>query len=574
VIDPVATALSLLAVDPIGLGGAVVQGGAGGWSPAWVTAFVARMPEPHRVRRVPAGIAEERLIGGLDLSATLLLGRPVLEPGLCSVADGAALIVPMAERLSPGAASLLAQVMDERMVRIERDGLSLTTSAEIALLLLDESEPDEAPVTAALRDRLAFHGALPHAPPDAMASIAAITAARALLPRVVADAESASTLVGVAEAFGVASVRAPLLAVRAARAHAALGGRVEVTEEDVTVAAALVLAPRATRLPAPEEDANDPVPPPPPEDAPSPEQASATPDEQRALEDRILEATAAALPADLLAHLATTGSSQDRAGRAGSDSIEGARGRRRGSRRGTLSRGKRLDLLATIRAAVPWQKLRGRASPSDRLAVRPDDFRVVRRVRPAGTTTIVLVDASGSTALHRLQEAKGAVSLLLSESYVRRDEVALITFRGTVADVVLPPTRALARARRALSGLPGGGGTPIASALDAALVLALRVRRGGGRPGIVILSDGKANVPRAGTGGRPVAHAEAMDAGQRLAREGVPSVWLDVGPRPSAQAAELAHAMRAQYFPLPAADAVRIAGAARLALEGGTARVA
>jgi len=574
VTEPVATLLSLLAVDPIGLGGAVLRGGAGGWSSGWIGAFVSRLPEPHRVRRVPAGIAEERLTGGLDLAATLLVGRPVLEPGLCALADGAALVVPMAERLTVGAAALLAQVLDERIVRVERDGLSAVVPAAIALLLLDESEPDEAQVSSALHDRVAFDATLPHAPVDGVASEAEIVRARALLPEVTADQQALATLVAVAEALGVSSVRAPLFALRAARAHAALAGRVLVAAEDLTAASALVLAPRATRLPAADEPEDEAPPPPPPDHEAEQEPSSDMSDEQRALEDRVLEATAANIPPDLLLRLAAEGSARDRAGRAGGDAVEGARGRRRGSRRGKPGGGKRLDLLATVRAAVPWQRLRGVTLPAERLAVRPDDFRIVRRFRPAGTTTIVLVDASGSTALHRLQEAKGAVELLLAESYVRRDEVALVTFRGNTADVVLPPTRALARARRALSGLPGGGGTPMAAALDAALMLATRVRRSGGRPGVVILSDGKANVPRAGVGGRPVAHAEALEAAQRLAREAVPVVWLDVGPRPSAQAAELASALRAHYLPLPAADAERIAGAARVGLGAGGARVA
>lgn len=574
--DPAALAISLLAVDPVGLGGIVLQGGAGGWRSAWVAAFTARMPEPHRVRRVPAGIAEERLTGGLDLAGTLLLGRPVMEPGLCALADETALVVPMAERLSSGASAVLAQVLDERVVRVERDGLSAVVPAAIALLLLDESEPDEAEVAIALRDRVAFRCALPHAPADGLADLTTIVAARALLPLVVAADDVSAQLVAVAEAFGVPSARAPLLAMRAARAHAALAGRTVVEAEDVTAAAALVLAPRATRLPPMEAPEDTPPPPPPPPDGPDAE-PDAMPEREedvRQLEERILEATAAAIPPGLLAQLAAAGSAKDRAGRAGGDAVEGTRGRRRGSRPGKPAAGKRLDLLATVRAAVPWQRLRGMAPDAGQLAVRPDDFRVQRRFRPAGTTTIVLVDASGSTALHRLQEAKGAVELLLAESYVRRDEVALVTFRGTAAEIVLPPTRALARARRALAGLPGGGGTPIAAALDVAMVLARRVRRGGGRPGVVVLSDGKANVTRAGIGGRPTAHAEALESSRRLARDGVPVVWLDVGTRPAREAQEIAAALEAVYLPLPVADAQRIAEAARIITGPGPRRVA
>ena len=84
--------------------------------------------------------------------------------------------------------------------------------------------------------------------------------------------------------------------------------------------------------------------------------------------------------------------------------------------------------------------------------------------------------------MQRLAEVKGAIELLLVDCYVRRDSVALIAFRGKTAELVLPPTRSLARAKRVLAGLPGGGGTPIASGLEAALALADRVRRHWNQP--------------------------------------------------------------------------------------------
>jgi magnesium chelatase subunit D len=134
--------------------------------------------------------------------------------------------------------------------------------------------------------------------------------------------------------------------------------------------------------------------------------------------------------------------------------------------------------------------------------VRKDDFRVTRYRQRSETTTIFVVDASGSAALHRLAEAKGAVELLLADCYVRRDRVAMVAFRGPGAELLLPPTRSLVRAKKGLAALPGGGGTPLASGIDAAIGLADGVRRRGGTPVIVILTDGRANVTRAGIGGR------------------------------------------------------------------------
>jgi magnesium chelatase subunit D len=107
---------------------------------------------------------------------------------------------------------------------------------------------------------------------------------------------------------------------------------------------------------------------------------------------------------------------------------------------------------------------------SQRVALRKDDFRVRRFIERTGTTVIFVVDASGSSALARLSEAKGAIELLLAESYARRDRVSLIAFRGTTAETLLPATRALARAKKVLAALPGGGGTPMATAIDAAVL--------------------------------------------------------------------------------------------------------
>lgn len=138
----------------------------------------------------------------------------------------------------------------------------------------------------------------------------------------------------------------------------------------------------------------------------------------------------------------------------------------------------------------------------------------------------------------------------------------MIVCRGNGADLVLPPTRALARARRALAGLPGGGGTPLAAALDLALAAAARVRRDGAAPAVVILSDGKANITRSGEGDRARAGTEAKEAARRLAAARVAVTWLDVGPRPSPVARDLAALMDARYAPLPAADAAGIAALA------------
>ena len=300
----------------------------------------------------------------------------------------------------------------------------------------------------------------------------------------------------------------------------------------------------------------------------------------------MLEAALAAIPAGLLAQLKASagqgGSSA--AGRAGNYQNAATRGRVIGVKSGDLRSGARLDVVETLRAAAPWQMLRKRqllshlgssilpSQASTAIAVRREDFRVARYKHRTQTTTIFVVDASGSSALQRLAEAKGAVRLLLAECYIRRDEVALITFRGKTADLVLPPTRALVRAQRALSAVPGGGATPIATAIDAASDLADTVKRNGRTPAIVFMTDGRANIGRDGSAGRPKAQEEARAAARAFRSRHALSILVDTSPQPQALAAELAAIMGARYVPLPNADAQRVAQSVGLMQAGTTGR--
>jgi magnesium chelatase subunit D len=302
-------------------------------------------------------------------------------------------------------------------------------------------------------------------------------------------------------------------------------------------------------------------------------------DTGRPLEDVILEATRAAIPAGLLAAL--RGGTADRsrsqtAGRAGATRVAGRRGRPAGTRRGELRAGVRLNVVETLRAAAPWQPLRKRmqtsaAGAARRIEVRSDDFRVSRYKERSQTTSIFVVDASGSSALHRLAEAKGAVELLLADCYVRRDQVALVAFRGQAAELLLPPTRSLVRAKRGLAGLPGGGGTPLASALKLAFDLGIAIRRRGDTPVLILLTDGHANVALDGTHGRQRAAEDATTLARGIVQAGFTTLVIDTSPRPRPQAAKLAADLRAQYLPLPYADARTLSGAVRAATQSGPA---
>ena len=401
-----------------------------------------------------------------------------------------------------------------------------------------------------------------------------LAAARQRLHGIPYDAAIVQALCGTAAALGLESLRPPWQAWRAACAAAAIAGRETVWQADAELAARLVLAPRARALPQPQASTSEPEPSrEPSEPAETPPQPS--PQEQQAMQDQVTEATQAAIPAGLLASLAGAPlPGKGAAGRRGAAKRPAQSGRPLASRQGSLRAGSRLDLLGTMRAAIPWQRLRlmereqtGLAPSQARLLLRRDDFHIKRYRRPDETTTIFVVDASGSQALNRLSEAKGAVELLLADCYVRRDRVALIAFRGQGADTLLMPTRSLVRARRSLSGLPGGGGTPLAAGIEAAWLMARRVQaREGGRALLVFLTDARANISRDGSPGRGPAMQDSLSAAQRLRIEGFASVLIDTSPRPQPAAMVLAQAMAARYVPLPHGQAAEVYAAVSTAV--------
>ena len=566
-----ARAALLLAVDTAGLGGAWVRALPGPVRDRWLESLRAGLPVNTPWRRAPLHIADDRLLGGLDLTATLAAGRPIAERGLLAEADGGVVVLPMAERLAPSAAARIANVLDAGEVVLERDGLAQRLRARIGIVALDERTDEEDPVAHALLDRVAFHLDLTAVSAREALPISiderALTQARARLQHMRVDDQTVGALTTTAVALGIGSLRAPLLALRAARALAALDGKDFVEPQHAAEAARLVLAPRATQLPAEATDsppAEDGSPPPPAE------QGEHDTSKDRPLDDVVLAAAQAAIPAGLLARLVS-----DRLrtparghGRAGALQASRLRGRPVGTRRGELRAGVRLNVIATLRAAAPWQALRRSTSQPGsqaRISVRPDDFRITRTKQHRQTTTIFVVDASGSQALHRLAEAKGAVELLLADCYVRRDRVALVVFRGQGAELVLPPTRSLVRAKRSLAGLPGGGGTPLAAGVEAAAQLAGSIARRGDTPVLVFLTDGRANVARDGTGGRAQAEQDALAAASQARALGFSTLLIDTSARPEPLAERIARELGARYLPLPHADATVMSQAVRAA---------
>ena len=567
-------AARLFAVDPSGTGGVLLRSRAGPVRDRWLALLRAALRLSGSVKQVPLNIAEGRLLGGLDLNATLLAGRPVAERGLLAEADGGVIMLAMAERLSAATTVHVTAAMDAGEAIVERDGLSLRMPARFGVIALDEGLEDEF-VPASLRDRLALHldlNAIGIRDAEEFSPDAGETeAARAKLASLKADAAQIEALCTAAAALGITSLRAPLLALRIACASAALAGHSRVEQDDLALAARLVLAPRALVFP-PSDEAGQPEQPPPPASDQSEESGGEDhiPDIDRALDEVILAAVQAAIPPDVLMALRAESAGRSRSrssGKAGALQKSSRRGRPAGALRGSLRAGARLNVIETLRAAAPWQPLRRREAAGSgeesrpRILIRKDDFRISRFKQRTETVTIFVVDASGSAALHRLAEAKGAVELLLADCYIRRDQVALIAFRGSAAETLLPPTRSLARAKRGLAGLPGGGGTPLAAGLDAAFMLSESVRRKGQAPTVIVLTDGRANIARDGGQGRPRAEDDAMSAARQLRGAGIAVVLVDTSPRPGISGEAIAKEMGARYLPLPHADAATLSKA-------------
>lgn len=552
--DLACQALRLLAIDPVGLKGLCLRARSGPARQAFVDLLPA-LPLPRR--KLHPTISDEQLFGGIDLAATLAGEKLILNQGLTSVP--AALVLTMAERAGPDLAAKLAQILD--------------ADKGHCLILLDEGAEEAESAPPALIERLAFHidldgigsGEVQPTPLDQDA----LDAARIILSSIPAGSDEVTALVTIAARFGIDSLRAPLLALRAARANAALNRRNHISPEDLALAVSLVYPSRATMLPA-EEEQSPPEPPPPtpeesqPQDSATPEPGSGIPDEM------LIDAVRALLPAHLLDQL--TPKAQSCATSGGSGAGARHKGNRRGRplppRPGRLDGTSRIDLVATLRAAAPWQPMRRKASPQAKgLLIRPSDIRLKRYEETSDRLLIFVVDASGSAAMSRLGEAKGAVELLLAEAYARRDHVALIAFRGSTAEILLPPTRSLVQTKRRLAGLPGGGGTPLAAGLKAAAELAVQARARGLSPTLAMLTDGRANIALDGGADRDRAAHDATTLARMIRAQGISGLVLDMSNRPQDALRDLASQMGAPYIPMPRADAKRLSAAISTALE-------
>ncbi len=563
-------AARLLSMAGPALGGIHLRAGAGPVRDAWLDCLAALIGSKansetglKKLVTIPVASSMDRLCGSMDVHATLLTGKIEIQNGLLAKADGGFAVVCGAERLEANVVGAISRAMELKTVEPVSGTARLPEPSRFSLIAIDEAAPGETGLAPALAEQLALSIGLD----DILWS--AINARPLTVspepPRDIHAVKISDTWIEVAmKALSSPSPRRLILTLTLAKSLAALERRTEVSLRDLLTAVRLsghsteeMEKHHKDEQQHAEQQVEQ-------QDGHHDNQQPRTSNSNDTLPDDMrIEAALADIAGIELAIENIRSNAR----------LSGSRGTS-GERRNAARRGRvldvrdrppfadaRPDISATLRAAAPWQLLRRAERVAqglpllDRVMLKSSDFRYRHYQDRRESAVIFAVDASGSTAMDRLGEAKGAVELLLADCYAQRHHVGLVAFRGVAAETLLAPTRSLVRAKRGLQALPGGGTTPLACGLKRATELALTAKGKGQTPLLVVISDGSGNVDLDGNPGRGKAHEETMHIARLIAGHKINAMLIDIGRRGAAKGQPLAKAMGAEYRPLPYASA-------------------
>jgi magnesium chelatase subunit D len=525
--------------------GVLLRGDKGAGKTTTARALAELLPKPGRFVNLPIGITEDRLLGGMDLGSTLK-GEPALRPGLVAEANGGVLYVDEVNLLPDHLADALLDAAATGVSTVEREGFSAVQEARF--VLMGSMNPEEGSLRPQLLDRFALVADVAairlaterrevverRMSYDTDPSLFAarwmeqqvylqqrIEAARVMLPSVRCPAAMLEHISTIVCEHGVISIRADLAIARASRAQAAMLGSEEVTAEHIGAVLPLALAHRITRSPQRPPPGN------------SPPLLPQTPPQSKADEgaDEMTEQRFSSLPVRTPELRWTV-----------DDGRSGATVGRKGQAPGPVVRTRKNERPAELDSRFSVLEA---VIQTGQPRLRPQDLYEKMREPLVASRFLFVVDSSGSHAAHeRMRAVKGAVAGLIERSLRRRDEVAVIVFRGESAEILVAPTSDVATVLAALEYLPTGGRTPLAHALELANELVTPETL------LLLVTDGRANVPY----GSNDAWRDALQAAARIR---CPGLVVDTESSNNAfgKAKELADTMQAECISLSAFEA-------------------